>query len=194
MLGRLRLLGSIKRAASEIMLGQLRFLGSTKRAASEGMLEQLRFLGSTKTAASEGMLGRLRLLGRVPASGLLRPLGAGLLAVAAGSALCASPSTPLAECASSPGEGAHEETATQRLLVWLAHARARADAILADPPVALRRFGEGWRELVGLELCATLDEGRLAVEQDKRNVIMPLPRFRRVDPGTHGELRILCLF
>lgn len=94
---------------------------------------------------------------------LLKSLCAGALAFSAAAALVAS-QCALADGGAQPGE--HDKAqalAMQRIVKWLAHARARAESLLAEPPAALARFGEDWRDLVSAELALELEERRAAL-------------------------------
>lgn len=100
----------------------------------------------------------LRLLAARPARAFLKPLGAGVLAFSAAAAL--SPSAPTL----ATGANDAADHATEHLLVWLAHARARAEDLLAEPPLALRRFGGDWRALAGPDLTHEFEERRTALQ------------------------------
>ncbi|KAG8466242.1 hypothetical protein KFE25_001998 [Diacronema lutheri] len=95
---------------------------------------------------------------------LLKPLGTAALACTVAAELSRSALT-FSDDGARQGADAHSGAlATERLVVWLAHARARAESLLCDPPMALRRFGDSWRALVGPELEREVGASRRALE------------------------------
>jgi hypothetical protein len=81
-------------------------------------------------------------------------VGGGLLACGAAAAAFALTPAASVNCDDGSAEARFQQ---QQLLLWLAHARARAESLLSEPPAGLVRFGAAWRSLAGAELAAAFD-------------------------------------